>query len=31
VDFVHAAYGSLADDPIERGVEPPLEVREPIE
>lgn len=29
--FVNATYGSLADDPIERGEQPPLETRETME
>jgi hypothetical protein len=29
--FIDATYGSLADDPIERGEQPPLEVRDEIE
>lgn len=28
--FVNATYGSLADDPIERGPQPPLETRDPV-
>jgi hypothetical protein len=29
--FVNATYGSLADDPIERGEQPPLDIREAAE
>lgn len=29
--FVNATYGSLADDPIERGEQPPLDIREAME
>jgi len=29
-DFVNATYGSLADDPIERGKQPPLDVRDAV-
>ena len=29
--FIDLTYGSLADDPIERGEQPPIEVRDEIE
>lgn len=29
--FIDSTYGSLADDPIERGEQPPIEVRDEIE
>lgn len=29
--FIDLTYGSLADDPIERGEQPPLDVRDEIE
>jgi hypothetical protein len=31
VGFFERTYGSLADDPIERGEQPPLDVRDEIE
>lgn len=30
-DFINETYGSLADDPIERGDDLPLEIRDEIE
>lgn len=29
--FVNRTYGSLADDPIERGEQPPMDIRDAIE
>lgn len=31
IGYFDETYGSLADDPIERGEQPPLEERDPVE